>query len=236
MMSFFEEALAAGQASLQPATLYARPAGVRARGQPPWDWVIPKIVPLDVRLGRSSSAVVSLDSAQCWPEGVSLSVRALMRVPRDLSGVPPTRLAPRPVGLHIGVVFADGRSAAYLDGGGRGVGQPPDPRVPLLVMGAGSRWGQFHRMVELYLTPLPPEGPLTVVVQWLEHEITETRTELDSGPIRELAATVIDVWPDLPTAPEDAGNRTVTVSGGASRWSGVAGTATVRREERRPSE
>jgi hypothetical protein len=135
-MSFFDEMLAAGQAGLRPATLYARPAWRGTHRQPPWDWVIPKIVPLDARLGQSSSAVVSLDSAQCWAEGVSLSVRALMRVPRDLSGVPPTQLAPRPVGLHIGVVFADGRSAAYLDGGGRDADhQPPDPQEPLLVMG-----------------------------------------------------------------------------------------------------
>jgi hypothetical protein len=228
-MSFFDEALAAGTASLQPATLYARPTGRDAHPQPPWDWVVPKILPVHERLGQSGTAVIALDCVQCWPEGVSLSVRALTRLPRDLPGVPPGLLAPRPAGLHIGVVFSDGRSAAYVDGGGRGATGRAErgPDEPLLVMGAGSRWGQFHRMVELYLTPLPPEGSLTVVVQWLEHEIAETRTELAADPIRALAATVTDVWPDLPPAPDAAGTRVVRVSGGVSRSSG----APVRRRD-----
>lgn len=213
-MSFFDEALAAGSASLQPATLYARPTGRGAHPQPPWDWVIPKVLPLEVRLGEGPSAVVALDSAQCWPDGVSLSVRALMRVPRELHGVPPGQRAPSRTGLHVGVVFSDGRSAAYLDGGGFGAASSPEPPGPILVMASGSRWGQFHRLVELYLSPLPPEGALTVVVQWLEHEIAETRTELAAGPIRALAATVTDVWPDLPPAPDST--RVMQVSGRAS--------------------
>jgi len=203
-VSFFDEALEAGDASLQPAQLYARPTDRGPHPEPPRDWVIPTIVPLGRRLAQSASAVVCLDAVQCWPEGLSLSIRALMRRARGLHGVPPSRLAPSSEGLHIGVVFADGRRAAYVDGGSGGAQlRQRSEGEPVLVMGVGSMWGQFHRMVELYLSPLPPEGPLTVVVQWLEHDIGETRFELDTAPLRAAAASVTDVWPDLPLAPAD---------------------------------
>jgi hypothetical protein len=40
---------------------------------------------------------------------------------------------------------------------------------------------------------------LTLVVEWLDQDIPETRTELDSSAIRAAAAQAIEVWPDLPS-------------------------------------
>jgi hypothetical protein len=217
-VTFFDDALSSGEASLEPERLHARPEGRNA--QPPRDWVVPKMLAVGQRLAASSSAVIYLDALHCWPDGVGISLRALNRFARGLPGVPPGLRPPRREGLHVGVAFADGRHAAYVDGGRHSaqLERQRDEDEPVLLMSAGSMWGQFHRMVELYLAPLPPEGPLTLVVQWLEHEIEETRTDLDGSAIRAAAATVTDVWPDLPPAPtaDESGRTTVQIGGASS--------------------
>jgi hypothetical protein len=189
--------------------------------------MVPKIIAAGQRLAASSSAVIDLDALQCWPDGVGISLRALYRFARGLPGVPPGLRPPRRDGLHVGVALADGRHATYVDGGRRSarIDRQRDEDEPVLLMSTGSMWGRFHRLLELYMAPLPPEGPLTLVVQWLEHEIEETHTELDGSAIRAAAATVTDVWPDLPPAPTaDGSGRTSVQIGGASSAStfGVA--------------
>jgi hypothetical protein len=217
-VTFFDDALSRGEASLEPERLHARPEGRNI--QPPRDWVVPRILAVGQRLAASSSAVIHLDTLHCWPDGVGISLRALNRFARGLPGVPPGLRPPRREGLHVGVVFADGRRAAYVDGGRHGaqLERRRGDDEPVLLTSAGSMWGQFHRMVELYLAPLPAEGPLTLVVQWLEHEIEETHTDLDGAAIRAEAATVTDVWPDLPPppTPDESGRTTVRIGGAFS--------------------
>ena len=224
-MTFFDDALSSGEASSGPELLHARPRGRSA--QPPRDWVIPTVLPSGQRLASSDSAVVCLDALHCWPDGVGLSVRSLNRYAGGLPGVPPGLRAPRREGLHVGVGLADGRRAVYVDGGRHSaqLGRLRGEGDPVLLTSAGSTWGQFHRMLELYLTPLPPEGPLALVVQWLEHEIEETRVDLDSAAIRAEAARVADVWPDLPAAPTEGGSGWTAVRIGGASSGASSGTA-----------
>jgi hypothetical protein len=60
--------------------------------------------------------------------------------------------------------------------------------------------GQFHFQYEVYISPIPPDGPLTIVVEWADQEIPETRTELDGTAIRAASAQAQEIWPDLPPA------------------------------------
>ena len=46
-----------------------------------------------------------------------------------------------------------------------------------------------------WLSPLPPEGPLRVVVRCAELGIPETSAELDGTAIRRAAAGVVVLWP-----------------------------------------
>jgi hypothetical protein len=103
-----------------------------------------------------------------------------------------------PGDLRFGVLFADGRRVTNLD-------EPPWPAhtqrgegdQPVMSQSSGGG-GQFHYQHDLYLTPLPPDGPLTLVVEWPDQQVPESRTELDGTAIRATATQALQVWPDLP--------------------------------------
>lgn len=126
----------------------------------------------------------------------------LRRAPRDGSGremffrhSPPT-----PGTLRFGVLFADGRRATNLDKLDWSPSQRrADSRQPVL-WPCGGGGGQFFYHTEVYVYPLPPESPLTLVVEWPEQQVPETRTEWDATVIRATAARAREIWPDLPPA------------------------------------
>ncbi|MDJ1137900.1 ankyrin repeat domain-containing protein, partial [Streptomyces iconiensis] len=74
----------------------------------------------------------------------------------------------------------------------------------------GGFGGGFRTAVDLLLTGLPPEGPLTLVIEWPEQGVPETSTPLDAAVIRAAASQVLEIWPELtpassPLPPEDEG-------------------------------
>ncbi|GAA1873284.1 hypothetical protein GCM10009836_62840 [Pseudonocardia ailaonensis] len=218
-MGFFDEAVPDGV--LEPPLLRARQRDQRY--QPPRDWVLPAVLPWGRRLAEGSATVIALDHVECWPEGATLQLRAMMRDGWDGASGPPALRHPRADGWHVGLEFADGRRVVHLDGSHRGpqVREVP-PDEPLLVMGAGSSWGPYFRTLSLYLTPLPA-GPWKLVTQWRERGIEETVVPLDGDAVRERAAEAIEVWTDLPEAPPSAS----TVTGGGTS---VSARPAVRRE------
>lgn len=59
--------------------------------------------------------------------------------------------------------------------------------------GSHRRWdGKF------WVHPLPPEGPVTIVAEWLKHQVAETRMDLDGGAIRAAAERAVTLWPEEP--------------------------------------
>ncbi|MFJ4038118.1 hypothetical protein ACIPVB_08515 [Microbacterium sp. NPDC090007] len=61
--------------------------------------------------------------------------------------------------------------------------------------GGGSGGGDDYTMHDgLWLWPLPPEGPLDIVVQWTTFGVAESRFSLDGGHLRALAAGVRPLW------------------------------------------
>jgi len=230
-MRFFDDAHGTDPTpapELQP--LYARPRGFSP--QEPRDWVIPTVLPLGRRLAESTTAVVALDAVYCWPDGVGLPMRALMRHPLDIAAFPRSADRVRHGGLHLGVAFSDGRRAVHLDGGSRSSGRIlRGGEISSPVMSVGSAWTQFHRRLEVYLTPVPPAGPLTIVVQWAEQGITETWVDLDGDAVRTACAAVEDVWPDLPVAPSPTRGQITVRVGGSSTPAGLAGLGRVEPSE-----
>ncbi|MGW8375538.1 ankyrin repeat domain-containing protein [Streptomyces sp. ODS28] len=63
--------------------------------------------------------------------------------------------------------------------------------------------GGYSGRLGLHLSALPPEGPLTLVVEWPEEGLRETRTALDAGMLRAAAARAVEVWPDLDPVPDE---------------------------------
>ncbi len=99
-------------------------------------------------------------------------------------------------GLRLGVMFADGRRAAAPGARPRPGDDAGAGRLVLMENGGGGSartWdGNF------WVSPLPPDGPVTFVVSWPERGVAETRTELDGAAIREAAGRAVILWPEEP--------------------------------------
>lgn len=92
----------------------------------------------------------------------------------------------------LGLLYADGRRTATTSSR-----VPRDDSSDQLVLtqqgggGSAQRWDQ-----NFWVHPLPPDSALTLIASWLEHDVTETRAELDGTAIRAAAARAIRLWPD----------------------------------------
>jgi len=180
------------------------PEPVRRR-RPAWmrsDAVIPGLVPWEVMLARTGQAAVAVGGLHAYPNGFEFTVHVRLRQehePRPGGAGLFERHGWRPEpheGLRLGVLYADGRRAAAPGG------LPPpgdDAGAGQLVLrengggGSARMWdGNF------WVSPLPPEGPVIFVVSWPEHEVAETRAELDGAAIREAAGRAVMLWPEEP--------------------------------------
>ena len=177
---------------------------VRSR-RPVWlrsDAVIPGLVPHEVVLVRTDQVAVAIGGVHAYPNGFEFTVHARLRRADEpgpaVGGLFQRhgrgRRAPNE-GLRLGVMFADGRRGAAPGGHPR----PDDADAGRLVLlengggGSSQTWdGKF------WVHPLPPEGPVTFVVSWLEHGVAEARAELDGAAIGEAAQRAVTLWPEEP--------------------------------------
>lgn len=96
--------------------------------------------------------------------------------------------------LRYGAVLGDGQKLIVDQGAGM-FGESPEKHSLTPTGGGGGGSEDCYRFDEgIWLWPLPPEGPLEVVVQWPAFDLTESHVVLDSAPLRELAAQVRLVW------------------------------------------
>lgn len=92
--------------------------------------------------------------------------------------------------LRVGVVFADGRTSVAENFTGPPVPVSDVRLVPLHGSGTQDRFDQ-----RFWVEPLPPAGPLGVVVEWVRRRVPETRVDLDGRAILEAAARAQTLWP-----------------------------------------
>jgi hypothetical protein len=90
----------------------------------------------------------------------------------------------------------------------------------------GTRFAVEH---EVFLWPLPPAGPLKLVVQWTDRQIPETSTTLDGGAIRAAAKDAAEIWPGL--AKRQVNGLPVRRVGKQATLTPEWGTSVVRAEE-----
>ncbi|MFD8496804.1 hypothetical protein [Amycolatopsis sp. NPDC059657] len=195
-MNFFEE-------EPRPRPLFPVPEK-ELHGYPgrPWtgaptEYIVPAILPWSLPLGRSERTIVALRNIDVWPESLTLRVSVYSRdnlLDESKTKLVDHRRVPDRNALLIGVLFADGRRA-----GSDTISMPSPTKPDTPVLRADSGGGSsFHFRHDVFIWPLPPDGPMQVVVQWLEREIEETRTELDGTLIRKSAADAKEIWPGLP--------------------------------------
>jgi hypothetical protein len=177
--------------------------------QPAWfgppDNVLGRAVSMEPLVFRNDSAAVLIDRFVVYPTGVEFQVDVRIRVAeQELWPLDWPHRRPRqdPDGglpddlLRLGVLFADQRKATTLDQM-HPYGGEDEPSGPLLIErgggGGGHRWEQG-----LWLWPLPPPGPLVVVVEWPARGLVETRAQRDAGLLVEAAAQAVELWPEDP--------------------------------------
>jgi hypothetical protein len=160
-------------------------------------------VPLRLVLARTDEIAVALLDIVAYTTGLSFHLTARRRResadPRDPWFRDPLGLQARVSSgealpdslLRLGVLFADGRKATTIGS----FGVTDEPSAPVLSQGGSSGSGREWE-ASLWLWPLPPAGPLTLVVEWPSEGIEETRQEIDAQPVLEAAQASERLWPD----------------------------------------
>ncbi|WP_020671592.1 hypothetical protein [Amycolatopsis nigrescens] len=228
-MSFFEDEPPRPEPEpVPPAELYAL-SGPHWFQAPELHFV-PAILPWPKVLARAERTVVALRGVLVWPEAATF---VLTLHSRDAAMTSPSRQmfehdrAPESDEFRFGVQFADGNRATGTTAlFNRPATEPPAEPV---LRTSGSSGSQHFLRQNVFLWPLPPDGPCTLVVRWTAREIPETRTEVDGAAIRAAAAEALEIWPDLPVHP---GHQRTTVVTHTSSASGGT-SATFRRQDQR---
>ncbi|GAA3529386.1 hypothetical protein GCM10022222_10440 [Amycolatopsis ultiminotia] len=164
---------------------------------PPSDHIVPALLPWALPLGRSDRTVVALRAVEVWPEAMTLVLGVYSRDAMD-GGVPIAhRRIPDYHALLVGVLFPDGHRASSETISVPSASRPDEP-VLRVQGGSGS---QFHQEQRIFVWPLPGDGPMELVVQWLDRGIPETHTEFDGRRVRAAARDAGELWPGLPRRP-----------------------------------
>ena len=89
--------------------------------------------------------------------------------------------------VRVTVVFADGRRGAVDNFSSSPAGDVQ--LIPIHGHGTQTRFDQ-----RFWVEPLPPPGPLGVVVEWERRSLPETRADLDAGAILTAASRAETLW------------------------------------------
>ena len=161
-------------------------------------------VPLRILLARTSDVAVAVVEADAYSTGIALRLVVKWREapvePRahDLLGRMPQGTVGGelpPEVLRFGVQFADGRKATSV--GRSFLGSEDKPAGPVLAPGGGSGSDREWE-TSFWLWPLPPAGPLALVIEWPAEGIAETRHEVDAQPFLDAAGASEMLWPEDP--------------------------------------
>jgi hypothetical protein len=95
--------------------------------------------------------------------------------------------------LKVEIEFSDGRRSRNTDNDGRPYLDEPEPgEVRLFERGGGGN--EARRSVEWWVTPLPPSGPIAIVIEWSAVSPDPSRVEIDAEPIIEAAPHSQRLW------------------------------------------
>jgi hypothetical protein len=161
----------------------------------PPDEVLGRPVPVGTIVARTPAVVIAVQRLTAYPTGFEMEVTvrtkdepvegSFDRIQRRVWGG--TAAFPGE-SLRVGVVFADGRRTMTENFRDR----LPSGNITLLPMGGGGSQTRFDQ--RYWVAPLPPPGPLGVVVEWATRDLPETRVDLDGAAIVAAAAEAEALW------------------------------------------
>lgn len=169
---------------------------------------VPIALPVTGLLASSQHVAVVLRSVRVHSNGVEFEIQGKLRKAgaseeqwEDLQGrfSEYGRVGRRNTGrLRVGVLLADGSRALSAP-----KVEEPEGEGPKLTRGGGGGTGSdtFQDTDwSFWLWPLPPDGPLALIVDWTAMGLPEQRFEFD-GAFAEAARRAISIWPDLEARP-----------------------------------
>lgn len=153
---------------------------------------------------RSADGAIQLEVVRVFSTAVQLQFRVIARATSSEPRRAPLALS---MGtgddvLWVGVQLPDGRRAT--NAGVMLPGEDVEPDVPVLAR-TEAHGHATVASISYLLTPLPPPGPLTVVLAWLALGIQECTAVINGDDLAAAAASVVALWP-LP-AQEDSFRR-----------------------------
>jgi hypothetical protein len=161
---------------------------------------IPVAVPLNVVLARTDDVAIALLGLQVYTTGLEFDLACRVRSGlrgRDLSELVFEHGRRTEGRLLLGVGFADGRRISNVEGRG--------PESDVVFHPGGGGGGDRSVDQSWWMSPLPPDGPLTFVVDCAALGVTETSTVIDGSLIARAAAGVVTLWPWNPPDHGDHG-------------------------------
>lgn len=165
---------------------------------------LPGVLGYGLRWGSSANAMVVVEAARVFSDGVmfqvgrqlrrgDLSVRAFQQLVHEDHFYASDE--DRRARLRYGAVLADGQHVT--DGYPFGRDSESTGAVLMRHGGGGGGGASSYRYTdELWLHPLPPEGPLELVVQWPSLRLPEQRVALPATDMLQAAEQVTALWPD----------------------------------------
>lgn len=163
-------------------------------------------IPLNRILARSDRGVIAVRSAIVQSNGTSFDLVAAVRGLRQHDAArlfheqhmqDPTEGLPDGF-VRVGFELADGSTASNIAHSLRHFAPDNEPDRPILIQhgGGGSQGsrGQVVMQPNYWLWPLPPAGPLKLVVEWPLAEIPLTETVLDGTAIRDASKASSPLW------------------------------------------
>jgi hypothetical protein len=169
----------------------------------------PAGVGLTVLLGRTEDAAVGITHLEAFSTGFrfTLAVRLRRARPDVAPGglfalidphVAPGIEIPLPNRLLLGIEYANGhrastlrdmRTMSWMTGAA-------DPELMLVQEGGG---GNEENVDQSYwVSPLPPDGPVTLILAWPGFGMPESRTVVDGAAIRAAGGRSELLWPPQP--------------------------------------
>jgi hypothetical protein len=136
---------------------------------------------------------VSLSGVRAYPTGFALSIIAALRdghLRGDPFGMhvhfrsPKTgQHEPPPDVLRVHVTYPDGATASLAER----VHPPEGERPRLYARSQGGRGADRHYAGDFWIAPLPPDGDVSFMTEWVNEGIDLTRVEIDGQLIRDAA-------------------------------------------------
>jgi hypothetical protein len=169
---------------------------------------MPAAVGLTALLGHTDDAAVGLTQIEAFSTGFrfSLAVRLRRSRPETADGRLYLLISshPRPGvevdladRLLLGVEYPDGRRASNLDDF-----HFPATAPDLMLSAQGGGGGDLSVDQSYWVSPLPPDGPVTFVLSWASFGMPESRVALDGATIRAAGERSQVLWPVQPPEEE----------------------------------